>query len=60
MRSYIYAFEFKLDESADIALQQIEDKGYLTPFNQHNQEKIAVGINFSSEKKCVESFKMKE
>ena len=60
MRSYIYAFEFKLDESADIALQQIEDKGYLTPFNQHIQEKIAIGINFSSEKKCVEDFKVKE
>ena len=57
---YIYAFEFKLDESAEIALQQIEDKGYLTPFNQHNQEKIAVGINFSSEEKCVADFKIKE
>ena len=57
---YIYAFEFKLDESADIALQQIEDEGYLMPYNQHIQEKIAIGINFSSEKKCVEDFKVKE
>lgn len=57
---YIYAFEFKLDESAEIALQQIEDKGYLTPYLQHSQQKIAIGINFSSEKKCVEQYKVKE
>ena len=57
---YIYAFEFKLDESAEIALQQIEDKGYLTPYLQHSQQKIAIGINFSSEKKCVEAYKVKE
>ncbi len=57
---YIYAFEFKLDESAEIALQQIEEKGYLTPYLQHSQQKIAIGINFSSEKKCVEAYKVKE
>lgn len=57
---YIYAFEFKLDENADIALQQIEDKGYLTPYRQQSQQKIAIGINFSSEKKCVEGYKVRE
>ena len=57
---YIYAFEFKLDESAEIALQQIEEKGYLTPYLQHSQQKIAIGINFSSEKKCVEAYEVKE
>ena len=57
---YIYAFEFKLDESAEIALQQIEEKGYLSPYFQHSQQKIAIGINFSSEKKCVETYQIKE
>jgi Predicted AAA-ATPase/PD-(D/E)XK nuclease superfamily len=57
---YIYALEFKLDESAEIALQQIEEKGYLTPYLQLKQEKIAIGINFSSEKKAVEAYLIKE
>jgi hypothetical protein len=55
---YIYAFEFKLDGSAEAALQQIVDKGYLTPYQGSPKEKIAVGINFSTEKKAVEEWKV--
>ena len=29
---YIYVFEFKLNGTAEEALQQIEDKGYLIPY----------------------------
>ncbi len=29
---YIYVFEFKLNGTAEQALQQIEDKGYLIPY----------------------------
>ncbi|MEA5139609.1 ATP-binding protein [Arcicella rigui] len=57
MKEYIYCFEFKLDGSADEALKQIKDKGYLQPFAQENKKKIAVGINFSTEKKKVEALK---
>lgn len=57
--NYIYALEFKLDESPETAIQQIEDRGYLTPYQQHNQQKIAIGINFSSEKKGVAGFLVK-
>ena len=53
---YIYAFEFKLDKSAKIALKQIEDKGYLTPYMSSSKQKIAVGINFSRAKKAVHQF----
>lgn len=49
----IYAFEFKLDKSADEALQQIGDKGYLEPYADSPKEKIAVGVNFSSELRKV-------
>lgn len=51
---YIYAFEFKLDKSAEDALRQIKEKGYLAPFADAPQEKIAVGVNFSSADKRVE------
>jgi predicted DNA-binding ribbon-helix-helix protein len=53
---YIYAFEFKLDKSAKIALQQIEIKGYLTPYMASPKTKIAVGIGFSSKLKKVKSY----
>ncbi len=55
--NYIYAFEFKLDGSAELALQQIHEKGYLTPYQNSAKEKVAVGINFSTEKKEVEGWK---
>ena len=53
---YIYAFEFKLDKTSEQALQQIEDKGYLKPYAASPKTKIAVGVNFSKENKCVESY----
>ncbi len=53
---YIYAFEFKLGKTAKTALKQIEDKGYLAPFMNSHKQKIAVGINFSKQKKCVSQF----
>jgi hypothetical protein len=50
---YIYAFEFKRDGTAPAALQQIEERAYLSPYADDAREKIAVGINFSSETKQV-------
>ena len=60
MKDYIYCIEFKLDESADKAIQQIKDKGYLQPFAHEGKKRIAIGINFSKEKKKVEELKWEE
>ncbi|MCB0593902.1 MAG: ATP-binding protein [Lewinellaceae bacterium] len=54
--NYIYAFEFKLDKSAEEALKQIRERGYLTPFADAPQEKLAVGVNFSTADKQVEGY----
>ena len=54
VNDYVYAFEFKLDESAENALQQVKDKGYLQPYFHQNKTCIAVGINFSTATKKVE------
>ncbi len=56
---YIYAFEFKLDKSAKVALQQIETKGYLTPYMASSKTKIAVGVSFSSKLKKVKGYLVK-
>jgi len=58
--NYIYAFEFKLDKSADEALQQIEEKGYLKPYADSPKEKVAVGVSFSSQEKQVGGWGVKE
>ena len=55
-KEYIYAFEFKLDKTAQEALDQIYAKGYLTPFAQSGKTLIAVGVNFSTPLKAVESW----
>jgi hypothetical protein len=55
---YIYVFEFKLDGSAEEALQQIREKGYLAPYLDSEKEKVAVGINFSTEEKAVEEWRV--
>jgi Predicted AAA-ATPase/PD-(D/E)XK nuclease superfamily len=60
MKDYVYCIEFKLDKSADEAVQQIKDKGYLEPFVHENKKRIAIGINFSTEKKKVEELKWEE
>ena len=58
--THIYAFEFKLEQSAAIAIQQIIDKNYLGPFQLDARQKIAVGINFSREKRGVDEFDWRE
>ena len=55
---YIYIFEFKLDKTAEAALQQIEDKGYAKPFATDLRKLYKVGVNFSSEKRCVDDWRI--
>jgi len=57
---YIYIFEFKLDESADKALEQIEEKQYALPFAQDPRKLYKIGVNFSSETRRIESWKVVE
>jgi len=56
----IYIFEFKLDGKVDVALQQIEDKGYAREYANDKRKVHLVGINFSSEKGTVDDWKVVE
>ncbi|MEM7130356.1 MAG: ATP-binding protein [Chloroflexota bacterium] len=58
--THIYVLEFKLDKSADQALQQIKDKGYADKYAADPRPKVLLGINFSSEEKTVDGWKMME
>ncbi|MBQ8867518.1 MAG: ATP-binding protein [Bacteroidaceae bacterium] len=57
---YIYIFEFKLDGTAEEALQQIEDKGYAEPYLSDKRKLYKVGVNFSSESGTVDGWITKE
>ena len=56
--NYIYIFEFKLDGTADEALQQIEDKGYARPYETDGRKLFKVGTVFSSETGTISEFKI--
>ncbi len=50
----IYCLEFKLDKSAEEAINQINERGYLEKFADSNKTLHKIGINFSSKDKKVE------
>lgn len=52
----IYILEFKLDQSAEAALQQIHNKQYFKPYANSSKQKIGIGINFSKTLKEVEHY----
>ena len=58
--NYIYIFEFKLDGTADEALQQIEEKGYARPYEADDRKLFKVGTVFSSETGTISDFKVAE
>lgn len=48
---YTYVFEFKLDGSAEAALQQIEEKGYSFPYGADGRKLVKVGVSFDAEQR---------
>ncbi len=56
----IYVIEFKLDESADEALEQIKERRYGSPYLNHDETAMALGISFSSKTKRVFEWKVLE
>ena len=59
-QNYIYIFEFKIDKSADEAIKQIKEKGYHLPFAVDARPTVLIGVNFSSEKRTIEEWKVEE
>ena len=51
---YIYVMEFKLNGTAEEALQQIEEKGYSSAFAADGRKVVKVGVNFSDETRSIE------
>jgi hypothetical protein len=49
----IFIFEFKVDQSADVALQQIRDKDYAALYRASNKPITGIGVNFGSKTKGI-------
>lgn len=55
----IYVFEFKVDSSAETALKQIDDKGYMIPFRfEDGKRLVKVGVNISTVSRTLEDWKI--
>ena len=53
---FIYVIEFKLDGTAEEALQQIHDKHYALPFASDRRKLFKIGVNFSAETRNIEKW----
>ena len=58
--STIYVMELKMDGSVDDALAQIDNQGYLIPFETDGRRLVKVGINFSSKERTIKEWKIKK
>jgi hypothetical protein len=56
-RRIIYLFEIKMDANPQVALDQIEAKGYATPYLTDGREIVKVGVSFSSKTRTIEEWK---
>lgn len=53
---YIYVMEFKLNDTAEEALQQIDDKRYALPFATASRKLFKIGVNFSAKTRNIEKW----
>lgn len=58
--AYVYIFEFKLDQTAEVALQQIEERHYSDQYRMEEKTIYEIGVNFSSAERNIEQWKMKK
>jgi hypothetical protein len=54
--NHTYVMEFKLDGTAEEALQQINDKSYTLPFECDGRQIVKIGVNFSSTTRNIEKW----
>lgn len=55
-RDAVYVFEFKLNGTAEAALKQIEEKGYLIPYSLDGRRLVKIGVDFSKETRNINKY----
>lgn len=56
-KKYVYILEFKLDGTANEALEQITDKGYAKEYASDNRTIYSIGCSFSSDTGTINDWK---
>ena len=49
----VFVFELKYDGSAEDALKQIDDKGYLIPYSADGKRLYKIGVNYDSQQRTI-------
>ena len=57
---YIYLFEFKIDSDAASSIGQIHKKEYWTPYTSTGKRIIAIGVNFDTRTRRLDSYLTEE
>ena len=58
--NYVYVFEFKLNGTAEEALQQINEQGYAKPFMADSRKVVKVGVEFNADIRNVKRWLVEE
>lgn len=53
---YVYVMEFKINSTAQAALEQIEEKGYAEPFRITGKKIFKIGANFDTKSRSLSEF----
>lgn len=54
----IYVFELKYNKSAEVAIQQIEQKDYAKIYAGDGRKIVKIGLNFSEDRRSLENWKV--
>jgi hypothetical protein len=57
---YVYVVEIKIDAKVEVALSQIDEKGYAVPYMAGEQAVYKVGVIFSTKEKTLSEWKVVE
>ena len=57
-QDFIYVLELKVDQSAEAALQQMEEKGYAAPYAADPRKLFKLGVNFSTKTKQIDEWRI--
>ena len=60
MPDTVYVFELKYDGSAEEAIKQIDDKGYLIPYSADGKRLYKIGVNYDSQQRTIGEWIVKE
>ena len=60
MPDTVYVFELKVNDTAENALRQIDDKGYAIPYQSGKRKIVKIGVRINSDNRTVEDWVIAE